>query len=212
MLQRKAVDKAVFDLIRVMQSNDYLKDFILVGGTGLALMIGHRKSVDIDMFTLKDFDAEYILEKLESDLDFHMDFLGRNTIKGLSNGIKVDLLGHKYPLIGEIVKSESIRIASLDDISAMKLNSIANDGTRVKDFIDLYFLIAQHDFNVEKLLNNYEAKYTRRNTMHVLKSLNYFEDVDLNDWPDLIINKDISWNDIMNALDKASDEYIKSIT
>lgn len=195
-----------------MQSHDYLKDFILVGGTGLALLIGHRRSVDIDMFTSKDFDAEYILEKLESDFDFHMDSLGRNTVKGMSNGIKVDLLAHKYPLIGETVKSENIRIASMDDISAMKLNSIANDGTRVKDFIDLYFLITEHEFTVEKLLKNYEAKYTQRNAMHVLKSLNYFDDVDLNDWPDLIKNINIGWNDVMKTLDKACDEYIKSIT
>jgi hypothetical protein len=46
-----------------------------VGGTGLALMIGHRKSVDIYLFTSEDFDAEFILGKLESDFAFQMDFM-----------------------------------------------------------------------------------------------------------------------------------------
>jgi hypothetical protein len=66
-------DKTVLDLISALQGKDYLKDFILVGGTGLALIIGHRKSVDIDLFTSKDFVAEQLLEKLESDFAFRMD-------------------------------------------------------------------------------------------------------------------------------------------
>ena len=152
MLQKESVDKTVIDLIRALQGKDYLKDFILVGGTGLALIIGHRKSVDIDLFTSKDFLAEQVLEKLESDFAFQMDYVGGNTIKGSSAGIKVDILAHKYPSIGETIEIENIRIASLEDISAMKVNSIANDGTRVKDFIDLYFLLTEHEYNVEILI------------------------------------------------------------
>lgn len=52
MLQKEAVDKTVLDLLFALQEKDYLKDFFLVGGTGLALMIGHRKSSDIDLFTV----------------------------------------------------------------------------------------------------------------------------------------------------------------
>ena len=158
MLQKESVDKTVLDLISALQGKDYLKDFILVGGTGLALIIGHRKSVDIDLFISKDFDAEQLLEKLESDFAFQMDYLGVNTIKGNSAGIKVDLLAHKYPSIGDTIEIENIRVASMDDISAMKMNSVANDGTRAKDFIDLYFLLTEHEYNVERLLSNYQCK------------------------------------------------------
>jgi hypothetical protein len=212
MLQKETVDKAVFNLICALQEKNYLKDFILVGGTGLALIIGHRKSVDIDLFSSVDFDAEYILEKLESDFDFQMDFFGGNTIKGNSAGIKVDLLAHKYPWIGQTIEAENIRIASLDDISAMKVNSVANDGTRVKDFIDLYFLLTEYEYNVENLLKNYKAKYSKRNTLHALKSLNYFDDVDLNDWPELIKKKDTSWSEIRETMNKACEIYIGKIT
>ena len=212
MLQKESVDKAVLDLICALQEKDYLKDFNLVGGTGLALMIGHRKSDDIDLFTSKDFDAEDLLVELESDFIFQMDSLGKNTIKGYTNGIKVDFLVHKYPSIGGTIREENIRIVSMDDISAMKVNSVANDGSRVKDFIDLYFLLVEHKYNVEKLLKNYKAKYTQRNALHALKSLSYFEDVDLNDWPQLLKRKSTSWDEIQNRLSKACDEYIRMIT
>ena len=192
MLQKESVDKAVLGLLYALQEKEYLKHFFLVGGTGLALMIGHRKSMDIDLFTTRDFDTEILLEKLESDFNFSMDFIEKNMIKGYADGVKVDFLAHKYPMINERLETEDLRIASLDDISAMKVNSIANDGTRVKDFIDLYFLLSEHDYKVEKLLNNFQAKYTRRNAMHALKSLNYFEDVNLADWPELLKNPSLT--------------------
>ncbi len=212
MYQKESVDRTVFDLICALQGKDYLKDFTLVGGTGLALLIGHRKSIDIDLFTSKDFNAEHLLEKLESDFSFQMDYIGENTLKGNSAGIKVDLLTHKYPSIGETIILDNIRIASMDDISAMKINSVANIGTRVKDFIDLYFLLTEHDYNVERLLRNYSAKYSQRNALHALKSLSYFEDADVSDWPELIKNKDISWDEIREILGNACKEYIGKIT
>jgi hypothetical protein len=212
MLQKGSVDKTVLDLISALQGKDYLKDFILVDGTGLALIIGHRRSVDIDLFTSKDFVAEQLLEKLESDFNFQMDYVGGNTIKGNSAGIKVDLLTHKYPSIGDTIEVEKIRIASMDDISAMKINSVANDGTRVKDFIDLYFLLAEQKYNIERLLRNYKAKYSQRNALHALKSLSYFEDVDLSDWPELNKKNDISWDEIQEFLGNACEEYIRKIT
>jgi hypothetical protein len=212
MLQPEPVDKTVLDLIFALQGKDYLRDFFLVGRTGLALMIGHRKSDDIDLFTSEDFDAEYLLEKLESDFAFRMDSLERNTIKGYAEGIKVDLLTHKYPFIGDPIRTENLRIASMDDISAMKVNSVANDGTSVKDFIDLYFLLAEYAYNIERLLKNSKAKYTQRNSFHALKSLNYFENVDLNDWPQLLRRKEITWDEDQNTLGKAFEDYIRKLT
>ncbi|HDS06560.1 MAG TPA: hypothetical protein ENO05_02940 [Bacteroides sp.] len=81
-------------------------------------MIGHRKSNETDLFTTLDFDAEDLLEKIKSDFTFYIDFLA-----------------HKYPMINEIQNIEGLRIASMDDIAAMKVNSVSNDGTRVIDFI-----------------------------------------------------------------------------
>lgn len=212
MLQKESIDTKVLDLLYSLLEKEYLKDFFLVGGTGLALILGHRKSIDLDLFTIADFDAEKLMEKLESDFDYRMDLIDKNTIKGEADGIKVDFLAHKYPLINKILEIDNLRIASIDDISAMKVNSVANDGTRVKDFIDLFFLISEHGYSVEKLIKNYEAKYKQRNAMHALKSLNYFEEVNVADWPELLKKKELSWNAIRNRIDKACKDYIRMIT
>ena len=94
----------------------------------------------------------------------------------------------------------------------MKVNSVANDGTRVKDFIDLFFLVSEHEYSVEKLLKNYETKYIQRNALHALKSLNYFEEVNIADWPELLKKKEISWKKVKNRIDKACKDYIRMIT
>ena len=98
MLQRESVDNRVLELICSLQNESYLQDFFLVGGTGLALQIGHRKSDDIDLFTLNEFDQKGLLERLESDFGFSMDYIENNTVKGSIEDVKVDLLSHKYQL------------------------------------------------------------------------------------------------------------------
>lgn len=82
MLHTKTVTREVLRLIRKLQEKQYLEDFYLVGGTGLALQIGHRKSDDIDLFTNNDFDNNRLLEKLEADFGFEADQVEKNTLKG----------------------------------------------------------------------------------------------------------------------------------
>ena len=209
MLQKESVKSDVLNLIYAMQEKEYLQDFFLVGGTGLALQIGHRQSDDIDLFTINDFNQEALLEKLEIEFSFNMDSIENNTIKGFIEGIKVDLLSHKYPLINNILEIEDVSIASIDDISAMKVNAISNDGTRVKDFIDLYFLLDDGFCTIGQLLEYYQSKYKLRNPMHAMKSLNYFEDVDISDWPELLRKKEVRWKDMKRKIDKACQEYIQ---
>ena len=62
MLQTHTVGKKTLDLLMSLQSRDYLKNFHLAGGTALALYYGHRKSIDIDLFTNRAFDTEQLLE------------------------------------------------------------------------------------------------------------------------------------------------------
>jgi hypothetical protein len=209
MLNRNTVDENTFELIQNLQSKEYLQEFILVGGTALSLQIGHRKSVDLDLFSQKEFNSNSLLEKLESDFEFEMDSLETNTLVGSIRGIKVDLITHKYPIISNVIKEDGIIMASLNDIAAMKINAISNNGTRVKDFIDLYQLL--NIFQFSDMIRFYEAKYSHRNSFHAIKSINYFDDVSLNDWPDMQ-NKKMGWDTIKNRLDKECIDYINNLS
>lgn len=69
-----------------------------------------------------------------------LDFLDTNTLKGQIAETKVDFITHSYPFVKEVKNVEGIRLASLEDIAAMKLNAIVGNGTRLKDFIDIAYL------------------------------------------------------------------------
>ncbi|HEC44458.1 MAG TPA: hypothetical protein ENI20_16675 [Bacteroides sp.] len=210
MLRKESVDETTLGLIRQLQGKEYLKGFILVGGTGLALQIGHRKSIDIDLFSISDFDQVSILENLEKDFGFQVDYLEKNTLKGAIRGVKVDLLTHPYTSIKPPLNIDNLQIASIEDICAMKINAISNDGTRVKDFIDIYYLFNSYD--LDKMLGFYQEKYQLRNRFHALKSLNYFSEVESDDWPELIADKKLTWKVIMRKIDENCKEFTASLT
>ena len=209
MLRNESVDETALDLIRQLQEKDYLRDFILVGGTGLALHIGHRKSDDIDLFSSSGFNQERILENLERDFGFQVDYLERDTLKGAIGGVKVDLLTHPYNLIKPPLNMDNVRIASMEDICAMKINAISNDGTRVKDFIDIYYLF--NAFDLDMMLKLYQQKYKLRNRFHALKSLNYFSEVESGEWPELILDIELTWKEVMNEIDRKCKDFSKSL-
>ena len=208
MLYKKSVDKKTLDLLIQLQAKKYLEKFYLVGGTALALQIGHRKSVDIDLFSDFSFDITQILENLSADFDFKLFFSAENTIKGSINRVQVDILAHRYPLVLEPLKEDKIMMLSLQDITAMKLNAITGSGQRVKDFIDIYYLLRQ--FTMTDMISFYKTKYKQYNEVNVLKSITYFNDVNLSDWPQLIENPSLQWDEVKKSITNATMKYVNS--
>jgi hypothetical protein len=201
MLHTEAVGENALALTKQLQSDPLLKGFILVGGTALALQIRHRTSVDLDFFTQDEFNHEELLEHLEHHYHFNEQYRHQNTLKGIINGVAVDFLRHDYKLIEEPLQIQGIKMASKPDIAAMKVNAIAGNGTRVKDFIDIYFLLKEFDF--KEIINFYLTKYNTRNDFHAIKSLTYFDDVILEEWPEMISEKDLEFQSLKkNILDK----------
>ena len=171
------VEPATFQLIQQLQALPELKEFYLVGGTALALQLNHRKSIDIDLFSMNEFQNDTIINFIKSrQFDFDVKFNFKNTIIGFINTIKVDFITHAYPLVLPPITEEGITYLSLQDIAAMKLNAISNSGKRLKDFIDVYFLL-EH-FSLSEMIEFYSIKYPRFNPLIALKAINYFEDID----------------------------------
>jgi hypothetical protein len=177
--------------------DEFLENFFLVGGTALALQIGHRISIDFDLFTLTPFDEKEMLSSLEERYQFQMDFLSRNTLKGSIRGIKVDLITHKYPLVKPLIEIEHIRIAASEDIAAMKLNAITGNGTRLKDFIDIAYLSSS--LTLSRMIDAYEEKYATRNPAMVIKALDYYNDINFNE-PIEMLKEKYKWEDIKKRL------------
>ena len=139
-LRLDAVSPILLDVLRSLQSWPQLDRFYLVGGTALTLLLGHRRSIDIDLFTHNSFDSQEIADGIAHQTDATELETGKNLVRCFINGVKVDILAHQYPLLEAIYAEGSIRIASLPDIAAMKLNAVANRGAR-KDFWDVAVLL-----------------------------------------------------------------------
>lgn len=197
MLYTQTVEAGTLDLIRSFMSDQNFNQFFLVGGTALSLQIGHRQSIDIDLFTDKDFDAEKIAGHLKQT--YHAQSLKtlKNGVFCFVNDVKVDLLSHQYPLINPLEKVEDIRMASLQDIGAMKLNAILYNGTRLKDFVDMHFMLEHTP--LEQLTSAFVQKYPDVNQQMAHTALLYHDDINQKEKLQFIKQK-ISLNEIKERL------------
>lgn len=197
MLRKETINEYTLELLKNLMRDELLSSFFLAGGTGLALQIGHRISIDLDLFTRESFDVNEILANLEECYQFQMAFQAKNTLKGTIKGVKVDLIVHKYPLVKPIIEQEEVRIAAPEDIAAMKLNAITGNGTRLKDFIDVSYLSSF--LSLSKMLEAYEKKYTSRNPTMVLKSLEYHDDINFHEPIEMLKGK-YNWESVKERL------------
>jgi len=166
-------------------------DFYLAGGTGLALQIGHRPSVDFDWFISTLGEPENLLKRLNRfGIDYRVQSVGVETVYLDIETVQVSFIGYNYPLLQPVIIShENIKLASTDDIACMKLSAIASRGSR-KDFIDLYFMIKTFH-SLEEYLRLYMTKFRNRDIGHVLRSLVYFQDAETE--PEVVTAKPFDW-------------------
>ncbi len=194
------IPPATLVLLERLSSDSKLEDFFLVRGTSLALQIGHRQSIDLDLFTTKPYNTEILQSYLAETYGFQIDKLGPNTMIGVIDGVKTDFITHAYPLVNPLLELEGLRMATLQDIAAMKLNAISHSGQRYKDFIDVYFLLEIMSLNI--MLEVYEEKYPTSNLLIPIKALTYFGDINFEADPPILVKK-ISFPAIQKRLELA---------
>ena len=201
MLQTQTVVPELMELLRELMKVDSFSDFYLVGGTSLSLQIGHRNSIDIDLFGNKEIDFDLFIKLLNNFGKTEITKSSKNILITDVSGIKVDFVSYQYKFLEEPLLIEGIRLLSKKDIAAMKLNAIAGRGSK-KDFIDLYFLL--NDFSLKQMLGFYNEKYFDGSEFLVLKSLSYFEEADYQPQPKMFLEFD--WE---ICKQKITDELIK---
>lgn len=195
MLHRKTIAAPTLGILKNIMAIFELSGFNLAGGTSLALQIGHRLSVDLDFFGNRPFETQEILDLLQPVGQVRILSQSKNILVLNVEGVKVDFVNYRYPLIREVVHIEGLRLLDLPDIAAMKLAAIAGRG-RKKDFIDIYFLLKK--YSLAQLFEFYNAKYEDGSIFMVSRSITYFDDADKDE--DLMIFKKISWQTIKETI------------
>ena len=191
MLYLETVESSTLELLKKLQRLPVLEQTRLVGGTALALQLGHRKSIDLDFFGTVDCEAEYLRESIAGIASLTILKESPHIHIYIVDGIKVDIVNYKYPWLDDVVLEQGLRLASVSDIAAMKITAIIGRGTK-KDFIDIAFLL--HHFSLEEILHFYAAKYNDSSVFMAMKSLAYFDDAEADPMPDMFVNQ--SWQQV----------------
>ncbi len=204
MLHLETIDSKALELLRSLQSIQELSELRLVGGTALALQLGHRKSIDLDLFGIINSDYLSISKSLDEVGSVTVLQKSNNINVFLIDNVKVDIVNYHYSWLEKSIVKNRIIMADKKDIAAMKLAAITGRGTK-KDFIDLYFLLQV--FTLKQVLNFYTHKYHDGSVFLVLKSLSYFDDAEQDPEPTMLIP--ISWVVIKNFIKETVEEYLR---
>jgi len=184
------------EILNDLMNEELFAPFRLVGGTALSLQIGHRNSVDIDMFT----DAEYgsidfipIRNFLKNKYSYYetsrTELVGMGTFFFVGNSkvdfVKIDVY-YNEPYIFEEVVIDNIRMASEKEIIAMKLDVLLRGG-RKKDFWDLHYYLDK--ISVDEMIKCHEIRYPYNDISKIKEQFLNFDNAESDVDPICLLNK-----------------------
>ena len=203
MLHTETVEPSTLDLLKRLQRLPALSNTRLVGGTALALHLGHRKSVDLDMFG--NFDPVVSYRKLLADAGYSVEGAENGTVQSLRvDNVKVDLVNYPYPWMDGALEEDGVSLAGLKDIAAMKLSAVANRG-RKKDFIDVARLLDV--FSLDQMLSFYKEKFSVSDLSFPLRGLMYFDDAEDDPMPEML-DGNLTWDNVKKRVVAATRKYV----
>jgi hypothetical protein len=170
--------------------------FYLAGGTALALRMGHRRSNDLDFFSVTDeVHARTRQELIRSFSTLHAQVIENvdGNLLLLVNGLHVGFFSYGYPLLEPVQAVENVGLASTLDIGLMKLDAVIGRGNR-KDFYDLYMISRQ--IPLQELLSAGERKHpqVRDFPLMAVEGLLQFDNANQDLQPEIVA--DLSWENV----------------
>jgi hypothetical protein len=163
------------DLLPIITSfND---DFGLIGGTAIALQLGHRRSIDFDLATLSELNPESIRDKIGKGKEINAVLVDEtNEYSLVVDGVRLTFLRYPYKLEFTEEFGKIIKMPDIASLAAMKAYALGRRA-KWKDYVDLYFVISKYSlaYVTEKASaifgNEFNEKLFR-------EQLAYFEDID----------------------------------
>ncbi len=194
-LHYEVLDAQTATVFRGLGRSPELSGFYLAGGTALALQMGHRISLDLDLFSERPWSQDVLLAALRTLGPVVVDLQSEGTLNGTVAGARISLFHYPYLLLEPPLPTpEGLPLASPLDIACMKLVAVSQRGSR-KDFVDLYFL-RETGVDLELALEALPRKMpgVEHNPVHIARSLAYFADAEAE--PELRMLIPAAWRDV----------------
>lgn len=205
-LHKEAVSPVLLELLQELSSVSEMNSFRLVGGTAIALQLGHRRSVDIDFFSNEKIDKTSLRQLLNKKFPGSQIALTQNNLSTEMRGVRVDIYDDwMIPFRNTPVIEEGIKIAALEDLAAFKLSAITARREK-KDYIDLFFLFKK--LGAAVILNDFKIYEPLLSPKSILFALAEVEVAQTNKspMPDMLI--EINWSEINESMTQAAKNYL----
>jgi len=203
-LHKEVVTEKTWNLLQKVQTSPGFKSFYLVGGTALALQLGHRISNDLDLFCSKEFKTN-ITKQL--DFKYRVVSLHNNSIELFVENTKFFFFYFTFPRVHKIIKKEGVKLADPIDIGLMKLLALQGR-TSKKDIVDLYF-IDQKVMPLAKLLDHFERKYPKESFSSYDSFKSFFNIDKVEPMPKLLIK--VHWDECLELVENKITEHLKKL-
>lgn len=176
-----------------------LKPFYLAGGTGLALQLGHRLSVDLDWFAREEFDGVSLAKELEPTGKIQVIDQKPGTLVAEIDRIEIGFYRYDFPLLDPVLEFRGAALASWRDILCMKMTAVGQRSAK-RDFVDIYFGL-QKGMTLRTLFDLMKKKYeaVEYSEYHLLRSLTYFDEIDDEPMPQMLT--EVSWAEIQEFVE-----------
>ena len=157
---------------------EFSKDFYLVGGTAIALYLGHRRSIDYDLFTISGIRRKNIKNILAAEgIEYRVLHEEHDQIHVIIGNVKVTFYSYPYPVNHPNRLEDIISMPELIDLAAMKAFALGGRA-KWKDYIDMYFLLKDH-FSIKEIEQRAEELFrTAFNAKLFRQQLTYYKDID----------------------------------
>ena len=190
MLHKEILTREQIDLLPLV--GKFEKDFILVGGTAIALHIGHRQSIDFDLFSYEEFKNEKIKRKILRYGKIEETYVSEpQEYTFLLNSVKMTFLTYPYEVKNVVLFDKIIQMPDLLSLAAMKAFALGRRG-KWKDYVDLFFILKNFHSMKEISLRGLEIFGNEYNEKIFREALCYFDDINYSEKVQFMPNFEIN--------------------
>lgn len=175
-MHKEILSKSQLKLLPLVSK--FKREFYLAGGTAVAFYIGHRRSIDFNLFKYSGLNHKKIVAAFEESLNQYIVNLRMKEHLNLTVlDVKFTFLEYPYRISPKNRFEESLRLPELIDLAAMKAYALGRR-SKWKDYVDLYFLIKNY-FTIEQISSRAYEIFDQLFSEKLFRAqLSYFEDVD----------------------------------
>jgi len=163
------------------------KEYYLAGGTAVALHIGHRRSIDFDLFKFSSVRHKNIIDKIAgSQLPYEVTWREAGQMNVTVGDVKLTFLEYPFQIAAGMKFQDIIKVPELIDLAAMKAYALGRR-SKWKDYVDLYFIL-KYDYSIRQISARASEIFDQLFSEKLFRAqLSYFNDIDYSEQVEYVV-------------------------